>query len=288
MRYAFISDHREHWQVRVQCAVLHVSASGFYDWLNRKPSPRQQRRAALGERIAKIHTESRCVYGSPRVHEQLRQEGEAVSRKTVGSIMRDHELQGKYRKKRTPRTTQSTHGEPIAPNVLERDFTASAPNQKWVADITYVDTDEGWLYLAVVLDVFSRAVVGWCAADHLRGELVEEALRMALLHRRPQRGDGLIHHSDRGVQYASDSFQKLLDMHGIVCSMSRKGDCYDNAVMESFFGTLKTELDEPLATHDAARLALFEYIEVFYNRKRLHSTLGYLSPAAYECQHQAA
>ena len=288
MRYAFIDEHRDRWPVRWQCRVLQVSPSGFYDWRNREPGPRQQRRAALADRITAIHADSGRRYGSPRVFAQLKQEGEAVGANTVASIMRERGIRGKYGVKRKPRTTDSAHGKPTAPNVLERDFTATAPNQKWVADITYVDTDEGWLYLAVVLDVFSRAVVGWALADHLRAELVEEALRMAWGRRRPGLDAGLIHHSDRGVQYASASFQALLDEHGIVCSMSRKGDCYDNAVIESFFGTLKAELDEPLATHAAARPTLFEYIEIFYNRQRLHSTLGYTTPAAYEQEHQAA
>ena len=286
MKYAFIHEHRRRWPVRVQCRVLGVSASGFYDHLKRRPGPRKLRRAALGERIARVHAESRGRYGGPRVHAQLRRDGEKVSRKTVASIMRQRDLRGKTRRKRTPRTTDSRHDQPIAPNVIERDFTATAPNQKWLADITYVDTDEGWLYLAAVLDCFSRKIVGWAAADHLRSELVEEALTAALRTRGP--GDGLIHHSDRGAQYASGPFRRLLKAHGITASMSAKGDCYDNAMMESFFGTLKTELDEPLPTRASARRALFEYIEVFYNRERLHSALEYQSPAAYEKRHQVA
>lgn len=288
MRYAFIEDHRTCWPVRLMCRVLRVSASGFYEHRRRTPSPRTHRRARLAARVARIHADSRGCYGSPRVHRQLKRQGEAVSRKCIESIMREGGLRGKSPRKRRPRTTDSAHAKPIAPNMIERDFTAAAPNRKWVADITYVDTEEGWLYLAAVLDCFSRRVVGWCAADHLRSELVEEAVEMAIRSRRPKPGDGLIHHSDRGVQYASGSFQRLLDTHGIACSMSRKGDCYDNAVIESFFGTLKTELDEPLKTRASTRLALFDYIEVFYNRQRLHSTLGYLSPAAYEQEHQVA
>jgi len=288
MKYAFIAEHRDRWPVRLQCRVLAVSASGYYGWRTREPGPRARRRAALGERIARIHADSRGAYGSPRVFEQLKQNGETVGRKRIASIMRERGLQGKCPRKRAPRTTDSAHDKPVAANVLDRDFTATAPDQKWVADITYVDTEEGWLYLATVLDVFSRRIVGWAAADHLRAELVEEALTTAIQTRGVRREHELIHHSDRGVQYASGSFQELLGKHGIACSMSRKGDCYDNAVMESFFGTLKTELDESLATHAGARVALFEYIEVFYNRQRLHSTLGYLSPAAYEHKHQAA
>lgn len=288
MKYAFIREHRECWPVRLQCRVLGVSASGYYDHLKRRPGPRKVRRAELGDRIARVHAESRGRYGGPRVHAQLCRDGEKVSRKTVASIMRQRELRGKTRRKRTPRTTDSRHDQPIADNVIERDFTAAAPNQKWLADITYVDTGEGWLYLAAVLDCFSRKIVGWAAADHLRSELVEEALKSALRMRQTAPGTGLVHHSDRGVQYASGPFRRLLETHGIVCSMSGKGDCYDNAMMESFFGTLKTELDEPMPTRGRARGALFEYIDVFYNRQRLHSALGYESPAAYEQRHQAA
>ncbi|MFW6059084.1 MAG: IS3 family transposase [Phycisphaeraceae bacterium] len=288
MKYAFVAEHRDRWPVRLQCRVLKVSASGYYDWLSREPGARARRRAELGERIAQIHADSRGTYGSPRVFNQLTREGERVGRNRVASIMREHEWQGKSPQKRMPRTTDSAHGKPVADNVIARDFTATAANQKWVADITYVDTDEGWLYLAAVMDCFSRRIVGWCAADHLRAELVEQALTEAIRSRDVPRDGALVHHSDRGVQYASGTFQTLLSEHGIVCSMSRKGDCYDNAAMESFFGTLKTELDEPLPTRAAARLALFDYIEVFYNRQRLHSTLGYISPAAYEAQHPAA
>jgi transposase InsO family protein len=288
MKYAFIEAHRERWPVRTQCRVLEVSAAGYYDWRGRTPGDRQRRREALADRIQAIHGASRRTYGSPRVFEQLRAEGEQVACKTVAAIMREVGLRGKSPCKRKPRTTDSAHGKPVAENLLERDFTATAVNQKWVADITYIDTEEGWLYLAVVLDAYSRRVVGWAAADHLRSELVEQALTMALTHRAPPMGGGLIHHSDRGSQYASGSFRQLLAKHGITCSMSRSGDCYDNAMMESFFGTLKTELDEPLPTRAAARRALFDYIEVFYNRQRLHSALNYMSPAAYEQQHQVA
>jgi len=288
VKYGFIHEHRDQWPVRVQCRVLGVSASGFYAHFKREPGPRAQRREQLAKRVRRIHVESRRTYGSPRMFEHLQASGESVSRKTVASVMREQGLRGKSPRKRKPRTTDSQHDQPIAENVIQRDFAATAPNQKWLADITYIETDEGWLYLAAVLDCFSRRIVGWAAADHLRGELVEEALKTALHTRRPGGDQGLIHHSDRGVQYASGSFQKLLEKHGIVCSMSRKADCYDNAMMESFFGTLKTELDEPLPDHRTARMALFDYIEVFYNRQRLHSSLGYSSPAAFEHKHQAA
>lgn len=221
--------------------------------------------------------------------ELVEDEGQAVDHKTAESIMRRGDCRGKSPRKHHPRTTDSEHDHPIASNVIQRDFTVTAPNQKWLADITYIETGEGWLYLAAVLDCYSRRIVGWAAADHMKSEqLVEEALMNALQWRRPGSAGGLIHHSDRGVQYASGSFQKLLSEDRIVVSMSRKGDCYDNVMMESFFGTLKTELDESLASHAAARRSLFEYIEVFYNRQRLHSALGCKSPAACEQQHQVA
>ena len=288
MKYAFIQEHEHCWPVRTQCRVLEVSASGYYDWQQRKPGPRQERRAALAGRIRAIHHTSKRNYGVPRVYLQLKNEGEAIAPKTVASIMREQGLKGKASKPRKPRTTDSRHEQPIAENLLQRDFTATAPNQKWLADITYLDTDTGWLYLAVILDAFSRRVIGWALADHLRTELVDEALRMALTQRQPPMHSGLIHHSDRGAQYASQIFQERLTAHGIRCSMSRKGDCYDNAMMESFFGTLKTEMDDPLHDPRQARAVVFEYIEVFYNQWRMHSSINYQSPAAFEQQHQAA
>lgn len=301
MRYAFIHEQREHddnaWPVRALCSALKASRNGFYDYVRclGAPGPRAQRRADLAAKITQIHNDSRATYGSPRIHRQLRDDGEVVTEKTVAKVMQSLDLQGKSPRPRKPRTTDSSHGHAIADNVLERNFTATAPNQKWVSDITYIDTDEGWLYLAVVIDLFSRKVVGWSTADHMKADLVCQAARRALAQRPKLPGvkedDGeaaLIHHSDRGSQYASGDFQQLLDDHGIVCSMSRKGNCYDNAVSESFFGTLKTELDEPLPTRSIAHDKLFDYIEVFYNRQRLHSTLNYMSPAAYEAKHQAA
>ena len=200
MRFAFIADHRQQWPVRLQCRVLGVSPSGFYDHMNRQPGPRQRRREQLSGHIKRIHAQSRRTYGSPRVFKQLKQEGVAVGRKTVASIMQSDDLRGKSPCKRHPRTTDSEHDHPIAVNVIQRDFTATAPNQKWLADITYIQTDEGWLYLAAVLDCFSRRIVGWATADHLRSELVEQALTNALQTRRPGPTQGLIHHSDQGVQ----------------------------------------------------------------------------------------
>lgn len=286
MRFAWIHQHRHCWPVRTMCRVLNVSVSGYYDAHSRRPGKRARRRAAQTKRVEAIHADSRRTYGSPRVYQQLKEEGEKISEKTVASIMKERKIQGKTPRRPRPITTDSNHHWAPAENLLERDFTATAPNQKWVADITYIDTAEGWSYLAVVLDLFSRRVVGWALADHMRGSLVAEALDQALQTRRP--GRGLVHHSDRGSQYACGDFQRRLKQHGIICSMSRKGDCYDNAVMESFFGTLKTELDEPLASRRAAHRALFEYIEVFYNRQRLHSTLNYQSPAAFEAKYLAA
>jgi len=307
VRYAFIHEQREQadnaWPVRALCSALRVSRNGFYDYVRRlgAPGPRARRRAELAAKITRAHADSRGTYGSPRIHQQLQQDGEMVSEKTVAKVMKTLDIQGKSPRPRKPRTTDSDHTQPVADNLLARDFTATGPNQKWVSDITYIDTDEGWLYLAVVIDLFSRKVVGWSTADHMKADLVCEATRRALrqrlgtAHRLAANLPGAegnlrgpIHHSDRGSQYASGDFQRLLDEHGITCSMSRKGNCWDNAVSESFFGTLKTELDEPFATRAIAHAKLFDYIEVFYNRRRLHSTLNYTSPAAYEAKHQAA
>lgn len=296
--------HRDTWPVRLMCKVLNVSASGFYDSLKRKPSKQTQRRDELTERITLIHHDSHDRYGSPRVYKQLRAEGESINEKTVAKIMKHNEIRGKTPKKYKPITTDSDHNRPIADNLLVRDFSATQPNEKWVADITYIDTDEGWLYLAVIMDVFSRKIVGWQLADHMKANLVCEALAMAITHRNihPDKtlpGEkeksslvpdpfSLLVHSDRGSQYASDDYQELLQENNLTCSMSRKGNCYDNAMIESFFGTLKTELDETFIDQHQARAKLFDYIEVFYNRQRMHSSLGYVSPAAYEQKHQAA
>ena len=286
MRYQFIDDYRDDWPVRVMCPVLWVSPSGFYAWRGRPVSNQAIRRGELAEKVQQIFKDHRHVYGSPRVHEQLLANGDRCSVHTVAKIMRNKGLQAKGSKRFKPITTDSKHGQPVADNLLQRDFTATASNQKWVADITYIPTRAGWLYLAVVLDVFSRMVVGWSVADHLRADLVCEALGMAIGNRKPP--DGLIHHSDRGVQYASRSYQDLLDVYGLTCSMSRKGNCYDNAMMESFMGTLKIELvhGSDWGDQGEASQAIFEYLEVFYNRVRLHSSLGYKSPLDYE--HQAA
>ena len=282
MKYAFVREHRRRWPVGVMCRVLRVSRSGFYGWSTRSPSRRARRQQQLLKRIRRAHQESRELYGSPRVHRALLIDGESVSRNTVAKLMRRAKIRAKSRRRYVPRTTDSRHQKPVARNLLDRDFTAPGPDRKWVADITYVPTGEGWLYLAAVLDVYSRRIVGWSMADHLETDLVADALRMALERRRPQ--NGLLHHSDRGVQYASDDYQHLLASHGITVSMSGKGDCWDNAMMESFWATLKTELvhQQRYVTREQARASIFEYVEVFYNRQRLHSSLGYVSPESFE------
>lgn len=288
MRFAFIKEHRRCWPVVLMCRVLHVSRNGFYDYVGRPRNhgKHAQRREELTPKVVKIHAENRQVYGSPRITEVLQEEGESVSKNTVAKIMKAHGITGKTPAKRRPITTQRDASQPVAQNVLDRDFTASAPNRKWVADITYLETAEGWMYLAAVLDLYSRRVVGWALADHMKADLVCEALMTALMRERP--GSDLIHHSDRGSQYTSDAFQQLLSAHGITCSMSQQGNCWDNAVMESFWGTLKCELGDYWQDKASVRPDLFDYIEVFYNRQRLHSALGYKSPAAYLREHQVA
>ena len=288
MKFAFIAAHLAAFPVEVCCAVLQVSRSGFYAWRGRPQSARARRRQALAARIRAVHAENRQVYGSPRVCRALRAGGggggggEAACENTVAKVMRRHGIRAKTKKKFVPRTTDSVHQQPVADNLLDRQFAAALPDEKWAVDITYIPTAEGWLYLAGVIDLCSRRIVGWSMADHMKVELVSDALSMALARRRP--GDGLLHHSDRGVQYASDDYRHLLRTHAMEASMSGRGDCWDNAVMESFWATLKTELvnHERYATRERARASIFEYIEVFYNRKRLHSSLGYLSPEAFE------
>jgi transposase InsO family protein len=280
VKFAFITEHDL--PAAAACDALEVSRSGYYAWRDRPASDQRLRRTSLAVKIRAVHADNRGVYGSPRVWKVLKAAGEAVSRNTVAKVMRVQGLRGKAKRKFVPRTTDSAHGQPIAPNVLARQFTAEAPNRKWAGDITYIPTDEGWLYLAGVIDLHSRRIVGWSMADHMETDLTADALRMALTRRQPS--TGLLHHSDRGVQYASDAYQLLLEANGIEVSMSGKGDCWDNAVMESFWATLKTELvhQEHYATREQARRSIFEYIEVFYNRKRLHSSLGYVSPETFE------
>jgi transposase InsO family protein len=282
MRFCFIEDHRDAYPVRAMCAVLEVSPSGYYAWRDRPESARHVANRGLAADIRRIHADTRAVYGSPRVHAVLRAEGRCVGVNRVARLMRHHGIRGRY-KRRAPRTTDSNHSLSIAPDLLERQFTVAAPNQVWLADITYVPTAEGWLYLAVVLDLFARKVVGWAMSETMPQALTIDALKRAIAQRRP--GPGLLHHSDRGSQYAAHAYRRLLEENGMRCSMSRKGNCWDNAPMESFFGSLKTELDDGVVvfeTHQEARTEIFNFLETFYNRRRLHSAIGYRSPDEWE------
>ena len=270
------------------CKTLRISRSGFYAWLGRPESDRAREDHRLSALIRGIFDESRWTYGAPRVHRALRRRGVYCSRKRVARLMKLAGLRPKRRRRFRVKTTDSRHRYPISPDMLGRDFSARGPNQAWVSDITYIPTDEGWLYLASTMDLFSRRIVGWSMSSSLEATVVIDAMQMAIQGRRPQAG--LIHHSDRGVQYASGEFRKLLDEHDIQSSMSRTGNCYDNAAKESFFHTLKTELvhHEQYQTRDEARASVFDYIEAFYNRQRMHSTLGYLSPAEFESARSTA
>lgn len=281
MRFAFIEAHRQTFDLEVMCRVLEVSRSGFYAWRGRPQPQRSRDDQRLTEQIAVVHATSRAVYGAPRVHAELRAQGVQVSRPRVSRLMRQAGLRGRC-KRRYQHTTNSRHQHPVAENVLARDFSAQGPDQKWVADITYLPTLEGWLYLAVVLDVFSRRVVGWSMGTTLEARLALDALEMARVARKPT--GSLVHHSDRGVQYASNAYRWALEGIGATVSMSRRGNCWDNALCESFFASLKTELDleYPHRTKRETRAMVFDYLEVFYNRQRRHSSLDYLSPAAFE------
>ena len=266
------------------CEVLEVSRSGFYAWQSRPESQRSRHHRELVQEIRAIHSDRNLKsYGSPRVHQELVARGKKCSENTVAKLMHDNGLAAQTRKKYRA-TTDSSHSLPISENVLNREFQQDSPDRVWLADITYIWTLEGWLYLAAVLDVYSRKIVGWSMSHRLQSNLVLDALRMALGRRCPDQAADLLHHSDRGSQYASQAFQKLLRDHNITCSMSRKGNCWDNAMMESFFATLKKECVhlEWYATRAAARQSVFEYIELFYNPRRRHSALGYLSPEEYE------
>jgi transposase InsO family protein len=285
VRFAFVKDNRSRYPVVVLCDVLSVSRSGFYAWAKRPAeSGRSRRRAELAEHVRAAHADSRRTYGSPRVTKALKASGVKACENTVAKVMREQQIRSKVVRRFRVRTTNSAHAHPVADNLLDRNFAAAAPDAKWAADITYVPTGQGWLYLAAVIDLCSRRVVGWAMADHLRATLCTEALEMALARRKPPADRTLVHHSDRGVQYACGNYRALLEGHGIACSMSRKGDCYDNAAMESFFKTLKVELvyHERYATRAQAMASVFEYVECWYNRKRLHSSLGYMSPEQYE------
>jgi transposase InsO family protein len=285
VRYAFIQAHRDEFEVSVMCDVMNVSASGYYGWRARPDSERARAKRVLQALIRQTFEDTRKTYGSPRLYQHLKQNGVRCGEHRVARLMRDSGLVARHKRQFKPQTTDSSHGLPVAVNLLNQDFSATRPNQKWVADITFVATQEGWLYLAVVLDVFSRMVVGWAMSERCDAELVHAALCMA--HTRRCAPPGLIVHSDRGSQYASQGHRELLDGLGFLHSMSRKGNCYDNAMMESFFSSLKIEEadrddKEIYLTRAIARTYLFDYIETFYNRQRLHSSLGYMSPANFE------
>jgi putative transposase len=281
--YAFIAAHSGEFPVRRMCAVLGVSSSGYYDWRKRPPSQRQQANETLLAAIRRAHEASRQTYGSPRLHAALKQQGWPIGRNRVARLMQSQGLVGKMPRRKRPVTTQRAPGASAAPNLLAQDFATSRPDETWLADITYIDTAEGWLYLALVMDLFSRLIAGWSMADHMPAELVEHALLMALGRRLPE--GNLLHHSDQGSQYTSALVQALLAQHHIQVSMSGVGNCYDNAPMESFIGKLKTEcVTYQCETRAEARLVVFEYIEVWYNRQRLHSALDYTSPMAFERQ----
>ncbi len=283
MRYAFIEEQRTQHSVRRMCRLLAVSPAGYYEWRGRGPSARSVANEGLREAIVRTHQESRGTYGRLRVRKALRDSGVDVGVHRVGRLMKSAGIAG-ISPRRFRKTTDSNHALPIAENVLGRNFdidVIGGPNRVWAGDITYLPTREGWLYLAVVLDLFSRRVVGWSMKATMDRSLVIDALMAAIHHRKP--AAGLLYHSDRGSQYASDDFRASLAANGIQQSMSGKGECWDNAVVESFFGTMKTELGDPIwATRADARDAVFDYIETWYNRKRLHSTLGHVSPETYE------
>jgi putative transposase len=282
MRFRFIEDRRDDYPVVIMCDVLGVSPAGYYAWRSRPESRRSAANRCLVDDIKRVHRDTHGRYGSPRIHIELKAEGRGVSRGRIERLMRHHGIRAIMAQPRRVRTTDSHHDLPIAPNLLRRNFTAAAPNRIWLADITYIETDQGWLYLAAVMDLYSRRIVGWAMRDHLRAELPLAALRMAIAAQRP--GAGLIHHSDRGVQYASADYRKVTQSAGFRASMSRTADCYDNAPMESFFHTLKTELvhHRHYATRQEATRDIFAYVEGFYNRTRRHSAIGYISPIEME------
>jgi transposase InsO family protein len=282
VKFAFIRGHRDIFDVDVMCGVLRVTTSGFYAWLKRPESPRAGRARELTRQIRVVHQESRRVYGSIKVQRELLRRGGKVNRKTVARLMRAAGIKAKVCKKFRVRTTDSNHGNPVAPNLLDRRFAVADLDRVWATDITYIHTDEGVLYLAGIMDLCSRKIIGWSMSDSMTADLVLRALDMAIAARRPD--PGLLHHSDRGVQYTCGRYRASLSSNEITASMSRTGDCYDNAVVESFWGKLKNEMThhEHFATQAQARAAIFDYIEVFYNRQRLHAALGYVSPEEFE------
>ncbi len=281
MKFRFIAENAQEYPVKRLCQVLGLKESSYYKWRKRQPSKRSLEDQHLAEQIQGVYEDNHQVYGSPRIHAELQAQGIRCGCKRIARLMRERGLCAKVKRRRVV-TTDSQHNDPVAPNLLKQEFHASEPDTKWLTDITAVWTAEGWLYLAAVLDVYSRRVVGWSMGQHRDEALVCHAFEMAVACRGPKAG--LLHHSDRGSQYTSAGYQALLKQYGIRVSMSRKGNCYDNAMMESFFGTVKEECVErqTYLTRQEARQALFSYIETFYNRKRRHSALGYVSPMAYE------
>ncbi len=281
-----IQRHEGRYTVALMCRVLHVSRSGYYGWRGRPPSARAQANVRLAVDVQRIYAEHKGRTGAPRIAKHLREEGQNVGKNRVAKVMQTERLRAKAARKYKA-TTNANHTLPVAPNLLEQDFTAAQPNCKWVSDITYVATDEGWLYVAVVLDLYSRLVVGWAMSERMTAKLVCDALSMALWRRKMP--TGVIVHSDRGSQYCSADHQRLLRDNHLLCSMSKKGDCYDNAAMQSWNHSLKVEAihGERFVTRETAKAQVFEYIEVYYNRRRLHSRLGYLSPETYEARQMA-
>lgn len=290
MKYAWIKEQRDSFPVRDMCRILNVSSSGFYKWLKSTAGPRVQRSEAIKAGVRQIYEQSNGIYGSYKIAQELASDTklESACRNTVAKAMQEMGLKSRVSKKFKPTTTVGDPNSKPAPNVLDQDFSATAPNQKWVADITYLPTLAGWVYLAVVIDLFSRKVVGWSMSDRLTTPLVTEAMKNAVELRRPQTGT-LIHHSDRGCQYTSDAFQEILATMGITCSMSRTGCCYDNAVAERFFWSLKHEWTkfESFADITEARWSVFKYIETFYNSVRIHQALNYQTPVQFERSHAA-
>lgn len=280
MKYAFIESHKSEYKIEMMCRVLCASRSAFYEWQKGRVSKRAERRFQLLNEIKEIHKSFRGVYGSPRVLRELRSRGRVVNHKPVEKLMRDNEIKAK-RHRKFKQTTDSAHKLPVAPNLLDRAFSVRKPNLVWVTDITYCATEEGWMYLATFIDLFSRKLVGWSMSSRMTADLVVEAFRMAVSR---QQQAPLMVHSDRGSQYASEKFRDELRKHRCMRSMSKKGDCWDNSVAESFFATLKTELvhHERFKTREQARLSIFDYIEAFYNRRRIHSHLNYQSPDQFE------
>jgi transposase InsO family protein len=281
MKFAFIERNRQAHPIRVMCTVLEVSASGYYRWRQQPVSDRQREDRRLRVEIGSIFRASRQTYGRPRMHRALRDRGIRCGQARVVRLMRHDGLRAK-KARRFRQTTRAAASRPTAPNVLDRGFTVAAPNIAWAGDITYLWTEQGWLYLAVMLDLYSRRVIGWATAERLTESLAHAALQRALAERHV--GTELVHHTDRGSQYTSASYQRLLRTHGLTVSMSRKGNCWDNAVVESFFATLKVELGERFPSRALAHDALFEYIEIFYNRARMHSSIGFISPAEAEAR----